>query len=388
MLGRAYYARTLHTADPSSPPFICATPPLPNSSPAGVLLFHCPPGLNSTSRKQTMTIWLLFFACASVILFAGSQLSRYGDVIAERTGLGGNWIGLVLLATVTSLPELITGVSAVTLNDLPDMAVSGTLGSCMFNMMVIASLDLLTKQRPVSNLVHHGHVLSAGFGIVLIGLAAIDIGFNKFLPQVTCLNSIGLISILYVAIYLLAMRLIYAFDRQQILEFVEEVASQESAAKMSLSRAVIMFSVNALLIVIAACYLPALGEQIAKLTGWGESFVGSSFIAITTSLPEITVSVTAARMGSFDMAVANLLGSNLFNIAILAIIDLCYRKGPLLHAVSPINAIPALTAIICTGIVVIGLTYRSEKKILFLAGDAAAIVLACVLANILLFIAH
>ncbi|MBY0546461.1 MAG: hypothetical protein K2W95_04175 [Candidatus Obscuribacterales bacterium] len=334
-----------------------------------------------------MTIWLLFVACASVILFAGSQLSRYGDVIAERTGLGGNWIGLVLLATVTSLPELITGVSSVTLNDLPDMAVSGTLGSCMFNMLVIALLDLLTK-RPVSNMVHQGHILSAGFGIVLIGLAAIDIGFNKYLPQVSVLNSIGVISLLYIAIYLLAMRLIYAYDRQQILDFVEEVASQESTAKMSLVRALIMFSLNALLIVIAACYLPALGEQIAKLTGWGESFVGSSFIAITTSLPEITVSVAAARMGSFDMAVANLLGSNLFNIAILAIIDLCYRKGPLLHAVSQINAIPALTAIICMGIVVIGLTYRSEKKILFLAGDAAAIVVVCVLANILLFIAH
>lgn len=73
-----------------------------------------------------MIVWVQFAICAGVILYAGSQLSRHGDVIADKTGLGGNWVGLVLLATVTSLPELITGVSAVTLNDLPDMAVSGT----------------------------------------------------------------------------------------------------------------------------------------------------------------------------------------------------------------------------------------------------------------------
>jgi cation:H+ antiporter len=143
--------------------------------------------------------------------------------------------------------------------------------------------------------------------------------------------------------------------------------------------------INSIAIVAAACYLPGLGEQIGRMTGWGESFIGSSFIAITTSLPEITVSIAAARIGSFDMAVANLLGSNLFNIMILAVVDFSYLKAPLLRSVSEVNALTALTAMITMGIVVIGLTYRSEKKLLFLAGDAIAILLVYILANTLLF---
>lgn len=335
-----------------------------------------------------INIWIQFGLCAGVILYAGTQLSRHGDVIAEKTGLGRNWIGLVLLATVTSLPELITGVSAVTLHDLPDMAVSGTLGSCMFNMLVIASLDMFSKNRPVSHMVHQGHILSAGFGIVLVGFAAVDILFSKHLPVLTWLNSIDPISLIYIAVYLLAMKLIYSYEKQRVQEFVGEFAEAAMADNKSLLRSTAIFAANSLLIVAAACFLPGLGEQIAKTTGWGESFIGSSFIAITTSLPEIAVSVAAARMGAFDMAVANLLGSNLFNVVILAIIDFCYLKEPLLRSVSQINTLTALTAMITMGIVVIGLTYRSEKKILFLAGDAVAILFVYVMANILLFVAH
>jgi cation:H+ antiporter len=155
-----------------------------------------------------------------------------------------------------------------------------------------------------------------------------------------------------------------------------------------LRKSVILFVVNSVVIVAAACLLPGLGEQIAKVTGWGESFIGGSFIAISTSLPEFSVSYTCARRGSFDMAVANLLGSNLFNIAILAILDFCYVKQPLLRAVSPVNTIAALAAMITMSITVVGLTYRSEKKYWFLGGDAIAILLVVILANVLLFIAH
>lgn len=333
-----------------------------------------------------MTVWIEFSLCALVILYAGSRLSQYGDTIAEKTGLGKSWVGLVLLATVTSLPELITSVSSVTFNDLPDLAVSGILGSCMFNMTVIALLDLVSKHRPVSHMVHQGHVLSAGFGMVLIGFTAIDIICNKYLPRITPLNSVDPISLIHIAVYLLAMRLVFSFEKKRMAEFAGDIADASDLSKHSLRRAILMFLLHSCLIVVAACRLPELADKIGALTGWGQSFIGSSLIAITTSLPEVTVSVAAARLGSFDMAVANLLGSNLFNIAILAITDFCYVKAPLLHSISIVNALTALSAIICTAIVVIGLTYRSEKKFVFLAGDAAAILLVYVLANVLAYL--
>jgi cation:H+ antiporter len=334
-----------------------------------------------------MSIWLQFAACAAVILYAGGQLSRHGDVLAKKTGLGGGWIGLVLLATVTSLPELITSVSAVTLHNLPDMAVSGLLGSCMFNMMVIAVLDLLSRPRPIAMMVHQGHMLSAGFGIVMIGLAAVDISFNKYLPVFEVLHNVDPICLFYLPVYLLAMKLIYAYEKRAVKDGMFPGAKAEDGGG-KLGVTIALFVLNALLIVGAASYLPSIGEEIGRITGWGQSFIGSSFIAIATSLPEITVSVAAARMGAFDMAVANLLGSNLFNLVILALTDFCYVKAPLLRDCSPANALPALAAMISMAIVIIGLTYRSEKKILFLAGDAIGVIVVYVLANIILFMAN
>lgn len=333
-------------------------------------------------------MWIGFTACALVILYCGSRLSILGDAIAEHTGFGRSWVGLVLLATVTSLPELITGVSAVTLNDLPDMAVSGTIGSCMFNMMVIAMLDLLSKNRPVSHMVHDGHMISCGFGIVLLGLVAIDIGFGKYFPYWPWLNSIDPISILFIVIYFIAMKLIFEYEKTRLSEVAGELASVAVNKATSIRKTYFLFVINSIVIVLAACFLPGLGEQIAKTTGWGDSFVGSSFIAITTSLPEITVSFTAARLGLFDMAVANLLGSNLFNVTILAITDFCYLKAPLLRVVSPVNSAIAVCATIALAATVIGLTYRAEKKILFLAGDAFAICITYLIANAILLAAR
>lgn len=338
-------------------------------------------------------IFLEFAACAVVILIAGTKLSKHADVIAEATGLGKSWVGLLLLATVTSLPELLSSISAVTLNNVPDLAVSGTLGSCMFNMLVIASLDLHSKTRPVSALVQQGHQLSAGFGVVLLALAAIDILFGKYLPSITFLNSIDPMSLLFIVVYLFSMKLIYSYEKTRLQEFIHESAaaittSQDEKESNGLKTAITWFTVHSIFIVVASLYLPDLAEQIAKQTGWGESFIGSSLIAITTSLPEITVSVAAARMGSFDMAVANLLGSNLFNVAILAITDFFYLKAPLLRSVQQINTLSALTAIVCSGVVIIGLTYQSKKKFYYLAGDAIAIAFFYILANTLLFMVH
>lgn len=336
---------------------------------------------------ENLQVWLEFVLWAGIILFAGTKLSFHGDVIAEKTGLGRNWVGLILLATITSLPELITGVSAVTLNNLPEMAVSGTLGSCMFNMLVLAGLDLLSRGKPISQMVHQGHMLSAGFGIVLVSLAAIDILFGKHLPYIKALNSIDPLSIGFVVVYFLSMKLIYSYEQTRLKEFAGELAEAVQPGG-TLGKSVALFCMYSIFIVVAACFLPETGEKIAKITGWGENFIGSSFIAITTSLPEIAVSVAAARLGAFDMAVANLLGSNLFNVAILAVIDFCYLKAPLLRSVSVVNALTALAAVMSMGIIVIGLTYRTEKKLVFMAGDALAILLVFSLANCLLFAIH
>ncbi|MEK7789952.1 MAG: sodium:calcium antiporter, partial [Planctomycetota bacterium] len=85
-----------------------------------------------------MFLWFGFIVCTAVIVYSGTKLAKYGDIIAEKTGLGRMWIGVVLMASVTSLPELVTGISSVTYAGVPDIAVGDVLGSCVFNMLILA----------------------------------------------------------------------------------------------------------------------------------------------------------------------------------------------------------------------------------------------------------
>ena len=113
-------------------------------------------------------VWLKFLLCIILVLFAGTKATRYADVIAEKTGLGRVWIGLLFLGMVTSMPELITGVSSVTLlgeAGIPDLGLGTLLGSCIFNLSILAVLDVLYRDGPVLNQASMRQIASAGIGI-------------------------------------------------------------------------------------------------------------------------------------------------------------------------------------------------------------------------------
>ena len=132
------------------------------------------------------------------------------------------------------------------------------------------------------------------------------------------------------------------------------------------------YSFYAGIVVAAAILLPPAAEAIARMPGLEESFVGTVFVALSTSLPELAVSLAAIRMGAIDLAVGNILGSNLFNILILAIDDVAYADGLLLADASLSHLFTVLTTIAMSAIAVIGLTYPSARgKRFLLAGDAA-----------------
>jgi len=317
-----------------------------------------------------MVLWLQFIACTGIILIAGTYLSKYGDVIAAKTGLGRTWIGVILMASVTSLPELMTGVSSVALFDLPDLAVGNILGACMLNLLMIPVLDLVGGSAPLSTRVHQGHVLTAGFAILLLGLVSLSLLMGETLPAI---GWIGISTLLSLGIYFLAMRMVFVYERRRIAEFVKEMAEEVEYREISKSRAYTMFGVNAVFIIAAAIYLPHLGEEIAARTGLGETFVGSVFIAFSTTLPELVVSISALMIGAADMAVGNLFGSTVFNIFVLAIDDLFFAAGPLLAHVSNNHLVSSVSAIIALAIAVIGLIYRANKKPLFFGWDSLAI---------------
>ena len=319
-----------------------------------------------------MLLWASFFACTAIIVYCGYQLSKYGDIIAEKTGMGRTWIGVVLMATVTSLPELVTGISSVTFAGVPDIAVGDVLGSCVFNILILAVLDALYRPMPISTKAHYGHVLSAGFGIFLLSAVAGSLFLGTRLAP---FGWIGLYTLLIAVIYVVSMRLVFNYEKRQVAAYLKERKEELKYASVPLKAAALKYAVNALAVIGAALVLPPVGAAIAVQTGLGQSFVGNILIAITTSLPEVVVCVAAVRIDAVDLAIGNLFGSNIFNVFILALDDVFFMKGPLLSFVGSAHAVSAMSAICMTAIAVISLTYRAEKKKLPLAWDSIGIVL-------------
>jgi len=327
---------------------------------------------------------LEFFICSAVIVFCGTRLSLYGDVIAEKTGLGRAWIGLILMAGVTSLPELINGISSVTVADVPDIALGDIMGSCIFNLSIIALMDILHGPRPIFSTAEHGHVISAGFAVMLMGIAVVSILAG---PHVPALWGIGLYTPLIIIIYMIGIRSVFLFEKRRMVEVAAmKEKTPATYGHITAQQAAVRYTMYAVVIVFAATWLPFIGDRLAHETGLGRSFVGTFFIGMTTSLPELAVSISALRIGAVDMAIANLFGSNMFNIFIIAVDDIFYRKGPLLADVSGIHAISGLIAVIMTGIAIVSLTYRLKKKtVLRLGWDAVAILLAYVISIMLMY---
>lgn len=314
-------------------------------------------------------IWLQFLATALVIVIAGVSLARNGDVLAEKSGLGRSWIGLVLIAATTSLPELFTGIGATALADLPDIAIGDVLGSCMFNLLILSFMDAI-QPEPLSARAHQGHALSIGFGLLLIGVAGLGLQSSGVSPTV---GWIGVPSLALIAVYFVAMRVIFAHERHRRAREVKEVAEELQYGAIATRTAIARYAAAAIVVVGAALWLPRLAAELARQTGLGQAFVGSLFVAITTSLPEIVVSLTAVRIGALDLGVANILGSNLFNLLILGLDDAFYRRGPLLAEGDAVHGVAVMAVVIMNGLFLIGLTYRVLTKRFVVTWDTGAI---------------
>ncbi|MBI5468630.1 MAG: sodium:calcium antiporter [Deltaproteobacteria bacterium] len=306
-----------------------------------------------------MLLWLVFIFCAGIIIICGTNLSKYGDVIAEKTGLGRAWIGLMLLATITSLPELMTGISSVSFAGLPDLTAGDIMGSCVFNLMILALLDPMDKSSPIFSRVGQSHLLSGSFGVLLIGIAAVSIMTGGLVPSV---GHIGLYTPVIIIVYAAGMRAVYFYEKRFINRLVAEALETPKYPETTLQRAAVLYAANAVIVVAVAIALPFIAGRLAVTTGLGTTFMGTVFVAVTTSLPEVVVSVSAVRMGAPDLAIGNLFGSNMFNIVILAIDDIFYLKGPLFSDISAAHASTAVMAILMTAVALVALTYRRDKK--------------------------
>ena len=327
-------------------------------------------------------VWLKLVICILIIFFSGQKVAKYGDTIADRTGIGQVWMGIVAIAAITSLPELFTGVSAVTLVDAPDLTIGDLIGANAFNMLNLALLDIFHRNGSILAMASPTHRLTGWFSLLLVLVVAISIFVSAWFYAMP-IGWIGWYTPAIILLYLLSVRQIFLSERRQ-------PATQEASlyrGEESLKRVYLYFSISAVFIIGAGIWLATIGDEIALSTGWGQSFVGSLFLAFTTTLPEITVSFTAMRMGAIDLAIANMIGSNLFNLTIIPIDDIIYLKSPILAGVSEGHLITAATVMVMTLIFIAGFRLKPSRVlrlswwnctliVLFLAGAYGSFIVA------------
>lgn len=321
-----------------------------------------------------------FIVCTIAIIFSGTKLTKYGDVIAEITGWGRAWIGLILMASVTSLPELMTGISSVVLIGAPNLAAGDVFGSCVFNLLILSFVDARIKQ-PLTSLVKPSHLFAGLSGIILLCLSAFGLLFKDVVPALFWVSPF---SILIVLTYIAVMYGIFHYENR--MDTAEYEASEKVKDKDGLRTALIYYSLNALLVIVAAAFLPHFGEKIADYYSMGDTFFGTLFLAASTSLPELVVSFAAIRLASYDLLVGNLLGSNIFNMLILALDDIFYTEGSLFSSIQTSHLQTIIFIIVMTAIVGLGILVRPTKKYWKFSLDTLIIALLYLCLMIILFL--
>jgi cation:H+ antiporter len=312
---------------------------------------------------------LTFLGCGAAVVVAGVVLARAADEIAEVTGIGRLWVGSVLLAAATSLPELTTGIAAVRLGAV-DLAVGDLFGSSMASMMVLAIIDLMPPRRHVLKHASTEHALAACLAITLTAAAGLLV-FAQ--PSATVLG-IGPGSLLLLVLYLTGTRAVYRQIQTKAPGPDEEANATGRIA--SLRKPIAGFAVATVVIVLVAPHFAAAAKEIAERSGLGMTFVGTWLVGVSTALPELVASVAAVRMGAFDLAVGNLFGSNALNIAILFALDVVWPGPTIYTALDPNHALSAMLGVILTSLGLAAVLYRAERRFAMIEPDSWIMVLA------------
>jgi cation:H+ antiporter len=299
---------------------------------------------------------LLALAAVAVLVFlVTARLARHADTIADRTGLGRVWIGTVLLAATTSLPELLTNVNAGLLDE-PDIGAGDLLGASLANMLILAMLDLVFARRRILHQVAIDHTLVGLLGILLaamVGTALVTGGWGR-------IGHVGLESPAILLVYLGGMAAVY---RSAVIGPVplDDVPPGEKD-QAPLRAAVAGFALGAAGLVLLAPLLVLAADAVSQEAGLTATFVGTLLVGLTTSLPELAATVSAVRIGALDLAAGNVFGSVAFNLLVFVFLDVAYRGGPLVQAISRDHLLTIFALTVCLSLALMAMLSRARRR--------------------------
>lgn len=297
-------------------------------------------------------IFALFFISGICTFFVASRLAVFGDAVKEKTSASSAFMGAIIGVAI-SLPELTSSVTAIVI-DSPDLAVGNLIGSNLFNIMGLAIFDIVYRRYQILT---HATVESKLYGWLVILMTLIVIaGLSLTLP--THVFHISYTSIVIILLYFIGSKLINDRTEYQGRKVKRQNERyQHYTYKQVLTR----FILYAFLIMVIGSVLTVTAERISVITGIGASFIGAFLVAISTSLPDAVSVGTALKLRNFNLGISSLLGSNAFNLMILAITDLIYFRGNLLQESSPANMVTGITSIVFILLVIYSITRRKVR---------------------------
>ncbi len=325
---------------------------------------------------------LLFAASAIVVWQAGRRLTHYADAISNATGIGHAVIGIVLLAGVTSLPEI--GVTATaSLAGNAELAINNLFGSIALQVAVLALVDFYIGKRVLTAIIPDPVViLLSSLNVLLISAAAAAMVIGD-----VSIFGVGAWAWGALFAYLACVRILSRtqgsrpwlaaeggrVDRGLIEEEGEDTGNPSRGETLR----IILYktAAAAVVILIAGFIVAKSGEAIAEQTGLGSSFVGFVLIAIATSLPELSTVLSAARRGHFTMAISDILGTNLINVAMIFLVDLLDSGGPVLDRLGSFPVFGALLAVVLTALFQAGLAERRNNSVMRLGIDSLMVLI-------------
>ena len=305
-----------------------------------------------------MDILFQFGVSALAIVVAGFHLSKYANTISELTGWGKLLVGSLLLAGATSLPELAVDIKAVR-QGLPDLAVGDLLGSSLFNLLILAILDFAYPsqfRRTAFSPKNLHHSISAVMTILLTSLVGLWISSQL---QVNILG-LSAFAWLIIFVYLYGLRLNSSINHSAQTE--PSPHELEPAQKRKLIFFCFLgFAAASLVIIFASPWFVEAADLMAQRSGLGHTFLGSTLVALSTSLPELIATLSAFRMGSPDLALGNIFGSNAFNMLLFVPLEIVY-PGELLLDVKQIHLVSVFGIIFAMSVAVLGQIYRKKER--------------------------
>lgn len=316
-----------------------------------------------------------FVLAASAVWWAGTRLPRYVVALSDKTGLGQGFAGMLVLGGITSLPELATATTAAAIG-APLLALNDVLGSAAFNILLLALADMLLGARPLTSVVAKPVTPIQGvLGMMVLALviAAITAGESQLFGLA------GLGSTLIFGSAVMAIRIADRSERRPMWLVVNQpdlaLAAEAERSDIGWHQILLGLSILATIILVAGAVLATSATMIARQTGMGGSLMGFLFVSAATSLPELSAITGAMRNQRYELTIGEVFGSNLFNMALIFVIDLVSPGPPVLSLAGPFEAMAALIALLMSGVFVLGLIERRDRTIMRMGEDSIAVLL-------------